>query len=55
MCGSVLLLLKVLYTLREHLRAHKVVLCVGRPYLYFIDFIYEFHIQVINLVQKNVK
>ena len=34
--------------LREHLRAHKAVLCRSHSFLHFIDFINGFHIQIIN-------
>ena len=36
--------------LREHLRAHKAVPSLGHSFLYSIDFIHEFHLQIINFV-----
>ena len=34
----------------EHLRAHKAILYSRHSFLYFIDFIHEFHTQIINFV-----
>ena len=39
-----------LTSLREHLCAHKAVQYRGRSFLYFTDFIHEFHVQIINFV-----
>ena len=36
------------YSLRERLHAHKAVPYLGRSFLYFIDFIHAFHVQIIN-------
>ena len=36
--------------LREHLCAHKAVLYLSHFFLYFINFIHKFHMQIINYV-----
>ena len=48
---------EVLYALREHLRAHKAVPYLIYSFLYFIDFIHEFHmhVQIINFEYRKVK
>ena len=43
------------HSLSEHLRAHKDVPSLGHSFLYFIDFIHELHLQIINFVKMNVK
>ena len=37
-------------SLRERLRAHKTVPSLVHSFLYSIDFIHEFHLQIINFV-----
>ena len=44
----------IITALREHLRAHKAVLYLSHSFLYFIDFIHEFHMHIINFVYKKV-
>ena len=42
-------------TLREHLRTQKAVPYLSHSFLYFIYFIHEFHVQIINFVYNKVK
>ena len=42
--------IKISYTLREHLRAYKAVLYLSHSFLYLIGFIHELYVQISTFV-----